>query len=126
MNNDTIVMGSEPIPDMTPDDIRAWYMQNHSEDGLATAFAVSSNKAWWVEDNEYDFEEGTPEHAEACAITLSWFKVMKELEQEILAILRSEGVEIPEKGRIAVLCPFMERHGFIDGRGWWLKKVSEK
>ena len=36
-----------------------------------------------------------------------------------VTILKDEGVAIPEKGRIRVLIPFMERNGFSDGNGWW-------
>ena len=116
-----IVLGSDPLPNVTPGEVRTWYLQHHNESGLASAFAASSNKAWWVEDNIYDYEEGTLEHKEACAITDAWFEAMDELEQEILDILRSEGVKIPEAGRISVLRPFMERHGFIDRGGWWVR-----
>lgn len=121
-NEKTFVMASEPLPDMSPEDLREWYSHNQSEQGLAVAYAAAHNKAWWVEDNEYDFEEGSPEHAEACAITDAWFTLMEEFESRIFSILRSEGVVIPEKGRIVVLCPFMERNGFFDGQGWWIRK----
>ena len=32
---------------------------------LADVFAITSNKFWWVEDNEYDYEKGTKEYQEA-------------------------------------------------------------
>ena len=115
----TGVMGSEPIPGWKPEEIQEWYIQHHTEAGLAQAFAAASNKFWWVEDNVYDYEEGTPEHQEACRITDKWEKLMESLEEEILTILMDEGVAIPEKGRIRVLIPFMERNGFSDGNGWW-------
>ena len=37
--------------------------------------------------------------------------------------LQSEGVSIPQAGRIAVLSPFMERNGFYDGDGWWIAQA---
>lgn len=121
----TVVMGSEPIPGWEPEEIREWYAEHHTESGLAQAFAAASNKFWWVEDNEYDYEEGTPEHQEACRITDSWGNLMDNLKDEIFVILRNEGVTIPEKGQIAVLVPFMERNGYYDGNGWWLP-IKEK
>lgn len=120
-----VVMGSEPIPGWEPADIREWYTEHHTESGLAQAFASASNKFWWVEDNEYDYEEGTPEHKEACRITDSWGDLMENLKDEIFVILRREGVSIPEKGQITVLVPFMERNGYYDGNGWWLP-IKEK
>ena len=95
-----LIMGFEPDPERTPEDVRQWYSQDRSEAGLAKAFAAASNKFWWVEDNIYDYPEGTPEHQEACRITDAWGAVMDELEHEIFAILRREGVEIPKTGRI--------------------------
>jgi hypothetical protein len=35
--------------------------------------------------------------------------------------LRKKGILIPDTGKIAVLAPFMEQYGYIDGNGWWVK-----
>ena len=121
-----LIMGFEPDPERTPEDVRQWYSQDRSEANLAKAFAAASNKFWWVEDNIYDYQDGTPEHQEACRITDAWGAVMDELEHEIFAILRREGVEIPKTGRIRVLVPFMERNGYCDRGGWWVPKKPGK
>ncbi|MGN1306252.1 MAG: hypothetical protein ACI4V3_01115, partial [Faecousia sp.] len=42
-----------------------------------------------------------------------------------LTFTRSEGVSIPERAQIKVLAPFMERNGFQDGRGWWVKEPCQ-
>lgn len=118
---DVFVMASEPYPKVTPDDIRARFHDCLSEQDLADAYAVCSNKFWWVEDNVYDYEEGTPEHQEAKAITDEWCKLMKKYEDQIFTILRNAGIEIPELGRINVLIPFMEKYGYKDGNGWWIE-----
>ena len=120
----TIAMGAEPLSGLKPDDIRKWRILHHSEKDLARAYADVSNKYWWVEDNEYDFKQGTPEYQEACKITDEWGKLMRELETEILDVLRSEDITIPEKGRIVVLRPFMKRNGFFDGNGWWIPEIA--
>lgn len=116
----TVIMGSEPIPRWEPEGIQEWYNQHPTEAGLARAFAIASNKFWLVEDNEYDYGEGTPEHREAWKTTNKWGELMDRLKNDIFVILRNEGVDIPEKGQIAVLIPFMERNGYYDGNGWWL------
>ena len=119
-------MASEPIPNKTPTDVRGYFAERKSERDLADAFAIASNKFWWVEDNVYDYEEGTPEYIAACAITDEWGALMDEYEERIFMILRNEGVEISETGRIKVLEPFMKRNGYRDGNGWWIKnKESE-
>ena len=121
-----VCMGSEPLPDMTPDELRTWYAANHTERGLAAAYAAASNKAWWVEDEIYDYEEGTSERENAVAICHAWFAVMDEFKSVIHDVLRSEGVEIPERGQIVVEIPFMERNGYEDGCGWWVKKAASE
>ena len=124
--NGIVIMASEPIPNKTPTDVRGCFAERKSERDLADAFAIASNKFWWVEDNVYDYEEGTPEYIAACAITDEWGALMDEYEERIFVILRNEGVEIPETGRIKVLEPFMKRNGYSDGNGWWIKnKESE-
>jgi len=117
-----LVMASEPLPDYSPDDVREWYVLHKNEQGLADAYAAAHNEAWWVEDDEYDFEEGTPEYAEARRITDEWFSVMDELKEAIFVILQAEGIRIPKTGQIQVLAPFMERNGYYDGNGWWAPK----
>ena len=124
--NGIVIMASEPIPNKTPTDVRGYFAERKSERDLADAFAIASNKFWWVEDNVYDYEEGTPEYIAACAITDEWGALMDEYEERIFMILRNEGVEIPETGRIKVLEPFMKRNGYRDDNGWWIKnKESE-
>ena len=124
--NGIVIMASEPIPNKTPTDVRGYFAERKSERDLADAFAIASNKFWWVEDNVYDYEEGTPEYIAACAITDEWGALMDEYEETIFVILRNEGVEIPETGRIKVLEPFMKRNGYREGNGWWIKnKESE-
>ena len=116
-----VVLGSEPIPGWEPEEIEEWYSHNHTEAGLAQAFAATSNKFWWVEDNEYDYEEDTPQYRGACMITDVGYDLMDKLQGEIFDIMRSEGISIPERGRIKVLVPFMERNGYCDGNGWWIR-----
>lgn len=58
-------------------------------------------------------------------ITDAWGELMDKLKEEIFVILRSEGIDIPERGQISVLKPFMERNGYYDGSGWWLPKAEK-
>ena len=122
VKNPIVCMGRDPSPNMTPDDLRAWFKSHQTEQGLATAFARASNKAWWVEDDVDDYDPGTPEYEKAVNISDSWFDVMEEFLERIYIILRSEGVSIPEQGQVAVQIPFMERNGYSYGCGWWVKK----
>ena len=115
-------MSQEPILNMSASEVRAYFVNKKTEKDLADAFAITSNKFWWVEDNEYDYEEGSPEHKKACTITDEWGTLMDEYKKRIFEILTNEGVSIPPKGQIEVLKPFMARFGYVDGNGWWIKQ----
>ena len=116
------IMSKEPVPNMSAADVRTYFFDKDSEKDLADAYAIAHNKFWWVEDNEYDYAEGTPEHKAACAITDEWGALMNEYKSRIFEILISEGVNIPTTGQIKVLEPFMARYGYVDGNGWWIIK----
>lgn len=90
-----------------------------TENEFAALFAYVDNKAWDIEDNEYDFEEGTELHKSACKETDKWFAVADRLKEKIFSILRRKNVNIPKKGQIDVLVPFMKRNGFTNKNGWW-------
>ncbi len=118
-------MGSEPNPGWKPEDVQEWYNEQPGERRLAHAFAAASNEFWWVEDDTYDFEEGTPEYEKARKIADEWGSLMDKLRNDIFVILRREGVFIPKTGQIEVLIPFMDRNGYYDGNGWWIRKDKE-
>lgn len=88
------------------------------EQELAEDYAMASNKAWLVEDDVYDYEEGTPEYQEACRVTDDWFAVEEILRNKIFTILKSEGVDVSAQRYIYVLKPFMERNGYREGGGY--------
>lgn len=116
--------GSEPIRDWAPEDVVEWRKRNPGEAELADAYAVVSNKYWWVEDNVYDYAEGSPKHQEACRIADAWGSLYDRLREEIFIILRREGITIPKTGYIETLKPFMERHGYENESGWYYPIVQ--
>ena len=116
-----IASSKESIPDDTAAAVQAYFADKHTEQDLADAYAIASNSFFWVEDEEYDYEEGTPEHAEARRITDEWCSLMDFYKENIFSILSCEGIAIPETGQIHVLIPFMERNGYVDENGWWYK-----
>ena len=120
-SSDIVVMAEEPIPERTPEEIRDYFASKKNEQDLADAFAITSNEFFWVADNIYDYEEGTPEHKTACEIADGWGALMDEYEERIFEILTSEGVTIPASAQIRVLIPFMARNGYRDANGWWIK-----
>ena len=118
------VMANEPIPNMSVADVKAYFADKHTDNDLADAYAITHNKFWWVEDNEYDYEEGTPEHKIACAITDEWGSLMDAYKEKIFEILIREGVISPKTGQTEVLKPSMARFGSIERNGWWIKQET--
>ena len=118
---DIVAMAEEPIAGKTPEEIREFFSAKNTEQDLADAFAITSNQFFWVADNIYDYEEGTPERKTACEIADGWGALMDEYEERIFEILTSEGVTIPASAQIRVLIPFMARNGYRDANGWWIK-----
>ena len=116
-----VVMAEDPITNMSADEVRNYFSDKGSEKDLADAYAITCNKFFWVEDNEYDYEEGTPEHKAALDITDEWNALMEEYENRIFDILTKEDITIPTTGQIEVLKLFMALFGYIDGNGWWIK-----
>ena len=119
---DNFIMGSEPLLDWSVDNVREWLTTHTDQQSIVDTYVAVHNQAFWIEDDEYDYEEGTTAYTYACEQTDAWFALMEELEEIIYSYLRNEGIEIPDKGRIAVLAPFMDKHGYRDGNGWWIKK----
>ena len=119
-----VLMCGDPAPDLTIEKMRALSENASTEQEIADAFAVASNKACMSEDAEYDHEEGTEEYVRACKATEDWFEISDKLQDRIISILKAEGLSIPDDGRIEALYPFMERNGYRDGRGWWIKDTD--
>lgn len=121
VDKNIIVMSSEPYPCVTLKMVETATKECVTDLELATLFAIVENKAWWIEDEEYDYDEGTVEYKQAREKTDLWFSLVDKLHNKIFVILQSEGVEIPSTGQIAVLEPFMKRNGYKNGQSWWIK-----
>lgn len=119
--NDPIITSVESMSHITIEKAEELFLCVDTETKLATIFAIVENKLWLIEDQEYDYEEGTKEYKAARESTRRWLLFAKKIEEKILSILRSEGVSIPQKGKIVVLEPFMRRNGYRDGTGWWIR-----
>ena len=121
----TVIIIGDPAPDLDIEKARELILNISSEQELADLYADVCNKAFWIEDEEYDYDEGTEEHIKACQISDEWFNEEEKLREIIFYILRNEGIEIPESSQITVLSIFMERNGYRDGNGWWGEKEEE-
>ena len=120
-NDKGLIIIGAPAPDVPLDEIRAVIDNNPTERDIADAFAIVSNRWFVLEDAEYDYEEDTEEYIQACKTADDWLEVSNMLEEKIYDILRSESITIPEERLIDVLDVFMERNGYKDRGGWWVR-----
>lgn len=119
-----VIMGSDPLPGMSLEEIWVIAKNYYTTQELVDAYARAHNKFWWLEDDEYDFEEGTEGHKKACVVTDAWQQVMDYLEERIIECAIEEGLfaeRQPDSGIVEQLEAFMRKYGYRDGRGWWIK-----
>jgi len=120
-----IALTSEPISDVTPEQIRGALVNDNSERALAKALAIANNEAGWLgseldELSDEDYLIQRPRYDD-------WVTLEKELYSKILGILKSENEQglanhiLGEFGMYFEALPFMERNGFEDGSGWWIE-----
>ena len=64
-----VVLGSEPIPDMSVTEMRDIISSIITVQEWVDVYAAVHNKFGYVEDEEYDYEEGTDEYERACSVT---------------------------------------------------------
>ena len=120
-----VIMSGDPLPNRSLEEMWDIARNYSTTQELVDAYAGAHNKFWWVEDDEYDFEEGTEEHIKARAVTDAWGQVMNYLEEQVITCAGKEGLfaeRRPDSGLVKQLERFMGKYGYRDGRGWWVKK----
>lgn len=110
----TVIMGSEPLAGISAEEWRNMLGNDYTEPALATSLAGAWNEAGWLID-EADDDDST---SEIKARYETWWALRVELVENVAAILQCE-CQTPY---IKLVKPFMERNGYRDGGGWWVKK----
>ena len=116
-----VIMADDPASDLDIEKARKLSSCIKTNQELAEVYARVDNKYKWVSSDVDDYDEGTEEYKNARLISDEWRYEEHKLRVKIFKILEEEGIEIPEDGQITVLAPFMEKYGYRDGRGWWVK-----
>lgn len=108
-----VVMASEPLPGITPEKWLSMLGESYGDVELATALAGAWNKCGWLghdlDDDDYT-QEMISEHD-------AWWALEEELIAEVARRMNRE-CETPY---VKLIAPFMERNGYRDGCGWWVK-----
>lgn len=126
----TVIMGSEPLAGVELQDMEQLAAEATSSEELVKIFAAVHNKFWFIEDDVYDYEEGSEEYLRVSAIVDAWGRLMDQIEERLIQKAKLEGfMDISEEHphSIVALAPVMEHYGYRDGRGWWvpIEKATE-
>lgn len=123
--DDVYVMCEEPLSNYAPKDIEKLYKDNPSLEVLADCYANSHNEYWWLEDELYDYQEGTNEYKLFKECVDSWWNLTNYFANEIIAYLGLNDDQISTKGIIYSILPFMDEHHWLFANGWWIQKELE-
>ena len=124
-SDDTVVLGGDPLPDLSLEDMKKIIANIKTTEDLVEAFVIACYKYAFKEDETYDYEEGTEEYEKACAESDAWRDIQDDLVKRCLQIAKSEGLmdeSLSDYGWQSKLERFMNKYGYYDGSGWWIKK----
>lgn len=117
---DIVVMAEEPCKEITIESLVEKYTQAVSEKDIADVYAIADNKMWWTAFDLDEFEEETQEYRDVYEIFQALEQLTNKIQDAIEKIMISEGMDLSESGKRAMVVPFMERNGYCDGNGWWI------
>ena len=123
-----VIMGADPMPTQSIDEMRKEIEAMTLTKDLVDAYVSIHNKFWYIEDEIYDYTEGTEEYQEANENIEAWGTLTDSLEKRILALAEQEGLlseKVSNAGTVKRLELFMDKYGYRDGAGWWVKKTEE-
>ena len=125
LSKDIVVLAGDPMPDVSVEDMRQKISGIENTQDLVDAYVNVHNKFWYIEDDLYDYEEGTKEYERVYSVVTEWCEMMHELDEKIMEQASAEGLlseRQPDSGTAKQLEAFMDKYGYRDGGGWWVKK----
>ena len=123
-----VVLLEEPLKECKPADIKSILTQDHSDKTLAACFASVHNQAGWLAHDIDDEENDEETNNRIIAEFNEWWSLEKELVAEVERRLEQENtnIKIQDIGYHFIVKPFMERNGYRDGAGWWVKREKDE
>ena len=119
-----VIMGADPMPTKSIEEMRDEVDSLTLTKDMVDAYATVHNKFWFIEDDIYDYTEGTIEYQRVSEKIDAWGALMDYLEKRILTLAEEEGLisaEVSNTGIVKRLELFMGKYGYRDGAGWWIK-----
>ena len=126
--SEIVIMASDPLKDYTPDIIREVLTRYQTDEAIADIMAVVANKTGCIGHDIDDPDNDEETNSRIIAEHNAWWVLEKELYAEIIRRLeeenRTKGTAYVTAGigLHYIIKPFMERNGYRDGAGWWVKK----
>lgn len=120
----TVILSGNPMPDKTAEQMQLEIEQISNTQELVDAYVLVHNKFWYIEDDLYDYEEGTEDYIRVRDNVEAWGEMMDLLDDRVMSTAKEEGLlaeRQPDSGTIKQFEEFMKKYGYRDGRGWWVK-----
>lgn len=118
-------LAGDPMPDMSVEDMQRLILSISTTQELVDAYVNIHNKFWFIEDDIYDYDEGTEEYEKVRSVMDAWGDMMDKLDTRIMQTADEEGLlaeRQPNSGTVKQLEGFMDKYGYCNGCGWWVKK----
>ncbi len=127
-SENVLILSGDPFPNKIVDEMKEELKNSTTTQELVDAYVNVHNKFWFIEDDLYDYDEGSEEYKRVYDSISQWYQLMKQLDQEILKKASEEGL-LDEKdsnsGTTKRLKSFMSRYGYCDASGWWVRTGAE-
>ena len=121
-----VILAGDPMPDISAKDMQQIISLLETTQELVDAYVNIHNKFWFIEDDLYDYEKGTEEYERVRSVVAAWGNIMDELDKRVMQSADEEGLLTewqPGSGTVKQLEGFMDKYGYRNGCGWWVKKM---
>ena len=110
-------MGEDPLPEMDIQEIRNRISTIISTQELVDIYAEVHNKFWFIEDDLYDYDEGTAEYESMCSVIDAWGKTLGDLNDRLMEKADEDGclLNMDDCGIVKRLDKFMDIMMEMDG-----------
>ena len=122
----TLILTTEPFVGFMPSDLRVWLTDHNSDADLACALAEVNDHVGLLGHELDEAEDRWLLYAFE-----AWWEVELELYDLIFDSMKRSNqrgetkYNLTQEGLCYRVKPFMERNGYQDGSGWWVKLEEE-
>ena len=125
LDEEDTVMVKDPLPDISPKEIRKKYESVKSTRELVEIYAAVHNKLFWDIFDLDDYKKDTEEYRIFFRKLQRWEKLLDDIEDKVMNEANKEHLLISDEeisGIYYRMEPFMKKYGFVNGCGWWISQ----